>query len=85
MSCKDSWAGKKDRRRTHPVGDAEAVGGDGERRVAKRFPALAPAPSWPPRFMAASAVLPHRLHAVKARTGGPLVVVRTVVAQRAKI
>ena len=85
MSRKDSWAGKKDRRRTHPVGDAEAVGGDGERRVAKRFPALAPAPSWPPRFMAAMRDVPHRLHAAKARTGGPLVVVRTVVAQRAKI
>lgn len=72
MSCKDSWAGKKDRRRTHPVGDAEAVGGDGERRVAKRFAALAPASSWPPRFMAAMRDVPHRLHAAKARTGGRL-------------
>ena len=72
-------------RRTHPVGDAEAVGGDGERRVAKRFAALAPASSWPPRFMAAMRDVPHRLHAAKARTGGRLSWSARWLYQRAKI
>ena len=77
--------GGGNRRRTHPVGDAEAVGGDGERRVAKRFAALAPAPSRPPRFMAAMRDVPHRLHAAKAWTGGRLWWSARWLYQRAKI